>query len=351
MTSKAKNVNGYAPNWENIASLIDDGYIRVGEHPENSELLIYNYTQKTQYDQKWTKDTLLCRGLISKNRSVVSRPFQKFFNYSEFDASHANVLKGPWNVFEKMDGSLGILYEFADGDYRIATRGAFASEQALWGTAWLKKNHPNFQPAKGETWLFEIIYPTNRIVVDYGDKEGLVLLDVLDSDTGHRMEPDKNHPFEVCDYHGLSETIPSGERDNCEGYVIVNSKGFRVKIKHEEYVRLHKIITGCSNRTVWEYLKDGKPFDELLSNVPDEFYSWLEKTRESLLENYSEVEDSARNYFNERPADVDRKELAKYFTEYDHPFLCFLMLDDKDYSEKIWKMIKPERALPFIEEV
>ena len=41
-----------------------------------------------------------------------------------------------------------------------------------------------FCPKPGKTYLFEIIYPENRIVVDYGDYKGLVLIDVIDNETG-----------------------------------------------------------------------------------------------------------------------------------------------------------------------
>ena len=63
-----------------------------------------------------------------------------------------------------------------------------------------------------------------------------------------------------------------------EGYVIKFKNGFRMKIKGDEYVRLHKILTNISNRDIWEYLKDNKPFDELLEKVPDEFNDWVKTT-------------------------------------------------------------------------
>lgn len=346
---KATNVTGKRPNFERIKQLVLDGYISERLHPEDESLVIHNYTPKTQYDKYWNDQTLMCRGLISRNEKVVARPFSKFFNYSEFSKAHSNILKGPWHVAEKMDGSLGILYEFAPDDFRIATRGSFSSPQALVATQWLKSKYKDFRPFTGHTWLFEIIYPENRIVLDYEAREELVLLDVLCADTGGRMYvSDDSHPFSCAEYFGATDDFNFDSHANKEGYVLTNNSGFRVKVKFEEYVRLHKIITGCSTRMVWEYLKDGLSFDELLSNVPDEFYSWLNATKKQLQDEFSSIEDGAKEYFQNKPSTENRKELAGYFSKYEYPFLCFSMMDQKDYSEKIWKMIKPERALPYL---
>lgn len=59
------------------------------------------------------------------------------------------------------------------------------------------------------------------------------------------------------------------EEENKEGFVVRFQNGMRVKTKFAEYVRLHRIITGISNVAIWEYLKDGRSFDELISKVPD----------------------------------------------------------------------------------
>lgn len=68
---------------EKIDSLIKDGYIIKGEHP-SGELFIYNYSQKTVYENYWTDYTLQCRGLIAdKEGNIVARPFPKFFNLEQ----------------------------------------------------------------------------------------------------------------------------------------------------------------------------------------------------------------------------------------------------------------------------
>ena len=62
----------------------------------------------------------------------------------------------------------------------MATRWSFTSEQAIRGMEILKRNYPVFDKVwmKEYAYLVEIIYPENRIVVDYG-KEKITLLSVV----------------------------------------------------------------------------------------------------------------------------------------------------------------------------
>ena len=78
-----------------------------------------------------------------------------------------------FEVFEKVDGSLGILHHF-DGTWRAATKGAFNSPQARWIESRLALQDLSAL-TPGTTYLVEAIYPENRIVVRYDTAE-LVLL-------------------------------------------------------------------------------------------------------------------------------------------------------------------------------
>jgi len=73
----------------------------------------------------------------------------------------------PFEVYEKLDGSLGILY-WVDDEPRVATRGSFTGVQAQRGTAILRARYGHVAFRTDVTYLFEILFPENRIVVDYG---------------------------------------------------------------------------------------------------------------------------------------------------------------------------------------
>jgi RNA ligase len=95
-------------NIEELNQLITDNYINVNKHPK-ADLYIYNYTQKAQYERLWNDWTLACRGLImDRDYNIIARPFKKFFNLGEFE--NQDIPNESFEVYEKMDGSLGILY-------------------------------------------------------------------------------------------------------------------------------------------------------------------------------------------------------------------------------------------------
>ena len=98
-----------------LDQMITGGYVRVQRHP-SQPLSIYNYTEKAQFENVWNQATLNCRGLIVDNatRSVLARPFAKFFNHGQPGAPVLD-LDEPVSVTDKADGSLGVLYPTADG--------------------------------------------------------------------------------------------------------------------------------------------------------------------------------------------------------------------------------------------
>lgn len=329
-------------NLEEIHHMIAEGYITAREHP-NGTLKIYNYTPSAQYERVWNDSTLACRGLILNDvGEIIARPFKKFFNLSEHRPEE--IPNEPFEVFDKLDGSLGILYH--DGEkYAIATRGSFVSEQAIRGTAMLHRYDLHRIPT-GVTLLFEIIYPSNRIVVNYGNREELVLLAAIDNTTGKDVPlPDIGCSI-VGRYDGIENLadLQKFENDADEGFVIRFRNGLRVKVKFSEYLRLHRLLTQCSSKVIWEHLSTNRPLDELLDRVPDEFYSWVRTTQADLLNRYQAIEEQAKSVF--RTFDT-RKETAMYIMQQEHSDVLFRILDDKDYAPTIWKKLKPEYQKPF----
>lgn len=337
----------YSMNTKELNQLIANDYINVNKHP-TADLYIYNYTQKAQYERFWNDCTLACRGLImDKDFNIVARPFQKFFNLGEFE--NQVVPNESFEVYEKMDGSLGILY-WIDNEVHIASRGSFVSEQAQVATEMLHTQYAEVIPFldKSKTYLFEIIYPENRIVLDYGNERKLVLLAIVDTETGIENEM-QDIGFEVVkQYNGLNDLskLKLFEEDNREGFVVKYNDGYRLKVKFEEYQRLHRIITQVSTLNIWEYLKEGQDLLPILDRVPDEFYDWVKSTHTQLLEKYSEIETQAKIDFKVLD---NRKETALYFQSCKFTSVMFKILDGQSYEQTIWKMIKPDYQKPFAE--
>lgn len=338
-----------------LEQYVNEGWLEVNNHP-SLPLSIYNYSRETQFNEKWDDITLMCRGLIlDKEGNVIARGFNKFFNLEEHTPEE--IPNEPFEVFEKMDGSLIIGFVY-NGEFHTATRGSFTSEQSIDARKIVDEMKVSDIFKEGYSYLFEYIAPNNRIVVDYGDWRELVVLTIIDNKTNEEVKYPELismacEGFRVVDrYLGIEDytQLKSKIEGNKEGYVIRFKSGFRVKIKGEEYVRLHRLITNFSNVDIWELLKDRKPLNEFLDNVPDEFDVWVRNWINKLKQEYEDIEAEADFMYN-RYIDrfMTRKEIAEIVLKkpsYLHAIL-FKMVDDKDYSHLIWKLIKPEYSKPF----
>lgn len=317
-----------------LEEMMEARYVRRQVHP-TLPFEILNYTAAAQYDRVWNDVTRQCRGLIIdpspvrrwSGVDVVSRPWPKFFNYGEHeepvkwdaatqrkvypesDSHHALDLLAPVEVTDKMDGSLGILYPGTEG-WAIATRGSFTSEQAIKATQTLERMGLDTDwPQKGLTYLFEIVYPGNRIVVNYGARDELVLLGAVDVETGETYSPRYLDSWpgarvETFEHKTLADALDHEPRPNAEGLVVryLDGSNVMVKIKQDDYVALHRILTGTNARNVWEYaavkacsglIEQPKHWatylgigpqraaellelgDAWLEDVPDEFHAWV----------------------------------------------------------------------------
>ena len=334
----------------NILNILNDykerGLLYSQTHPI-LPLTIWNYTEKVQYESLWDGVTLATRGLVTDGSGrVFARPFSKFFNLEE--GRHTSTQD--FEVFEKMDGSLGIAFVYEE---RVvyATRGSFASDQSVWMASWGGKYNFSNILVEGYTYLFEIIYPENRIVVDYGGESRLVLLGVIKTDTGEETSWSDLSFVDGWDlvkrYDGISDytTLKGMVENNHEGFVVRFSNGQRVKIKGEEYLRLHRIMTNLSTTAIWEVLSGGGDVLSTLTDVPDEFYDKIHQYSNELMDKYTKLEDEYHFIFKilSRSDDFEfRAGFAERAKRYKYPAILFRMYDDKDYSGLIWKIIRPE---------
>lgn len=320
------------------------------QHPQ-LPLYIFNYTPQCQYSKAWDSVTTMCRGLITDLQgNVVAKPFSKFFNYGEQPNTQWPEID---EISEKLDGSLGILYPTKNG-WAIASRGSFTSEQAVHGTEVLQEylQKPGVAPQPGVTYLFEIIYPANRIVVEYGETDDLILLARLavngqevtgkDAFAAQFIKPRK--------YIGstLQDIINAPPLTNAEGYVVRFNDGTRIKFKFAEYVRLHRIVTETSSKTIWEALSKGEDISSIIENVPDEFYDWVSKTVGQLKKQHLQIATQASQVLKEVKG-LPRKAAAEQM-QGQVPVVravVFAMLDGKSYDQIIWKSIKPDYQRPF----
>src|ERR1017187_3273624 len=116
--------------FEELPGLADRGLIRKSPHP-SLPLDIYNYTVKAQYlpVREWTEALKDCRGLILDHQGhIVGRPFRKFWEYQFVRDEVPGAITGgetagattePFRVWEKLDGSLGVVCSFDRKSIRL----------------------------------------------------------------------------------------------------------------------------------------------------------------------------------------------------------------------------------------
>lgn len=331
--------------------MLDQGYVRENFHP-TLDLRIINYTEKAQYENEWNKVTAQCRGLIvSSDGTVIARPFDKFLNYGQNQADYL-LMDEEVIATDKMDGSLGILWSY-QGEQGIATRGSFTSEQAVFATMLWKAKY-GFPVAPMWTYMFEIIYPQNRIVLDYGDMSELVLLGVRDIEEGSVLLPNDVYTWrgpktQTFSYKTLREALEAPQRPNAEGLVLYFPRlDYRIKLKQDDYVALHKIVTGLTERRIWENLCEGQTLESLCEIVPDEWHEWLKAVYKKLMLEFRVIKTTVQSDYRQLVKALEpgwtRKDFAYLATSGewgDYPSLLFGILDGKDIDSAIWKLIKP----------
>jgi len=365
--------------------MLDEGYIRSQVHPLYPDLLIFNYTQEAQFDRVWNAATNVCRGLIvivgleglNENAVVLARPFNKFHNLNTDyvpETHEANLpTDAPPLVTEKLDGSMGVLYRYGN-ELWIATRGSFDSEQARWATQWMRDHevkHGYSVWLDGYTPVFEIIYSTNRIVVDY-DFEELVLLSLVNIATGSEMDRVLVESMAIFNHVNMVEKFNKSLAEcaaennlNEEGYVLTYSNGVKVKVKFAEYVRLHRVLTGLNPRAIWEMLSQGsgEAVDAILNDpkMPVAFLEWFRGWVEQLRGKFAALENESKAVFYNTPhygesvGDMTKEERAQarkanalYYKQTPHLMsILFAMLDGKDYVSIIWDRIEPKGNATF----
>lgn len=336
------------------------GLLSCRKHP-TEDLYIWNYTPQCQWENIWDEYTMICRGLITDGQhNIIARPMPKFFNINTTEDTHIENLPNEIPIItEKLDGSMGINY-YINGKVYVATRGSFESEQALFATDWMQKRYTQKDFLEGYTYVTEIIYPENRIVVSYGDTRELRLIAVINNESllleiDHTEEARRiGMNYARIVNKSINEMVEylKTTKENEEGFVLKYSGGLRIKAKSAEYFRLHRLVTGFSSRSIWECLMTGQDIESMLYAVPDEFMDWVRETKTKLMRQHADINYYAQMAMQSVEKLPTQKEKALVImNEYkDISGLVFSLLKGHDIDKSIWKMIEPEFELPFKKE-
>lgn len=351
---------------------IANGEITAVKDRQFPEIVVYNYTNDSHYAQNWNDITNSARGLIvnTETGEILGRPFTKFFNNDDPNPHNRFPRTGRIEVMDKKDGSMGVLYPRPDGTMGVSTRGSTNSEQARHATKVYNERYAGtWNPNPDHTYMYEVIYPQNQIVLDYGDMDDIVMLGAIDKKTGASVEWDeiektgwKGPVVEKYEYASFTDVINDAKigGDNREGFVVhFRDHDKRVKLKFEEYLKLHKTMFALSPLRVWESLEKGEDVKKWASSVPDEFYADIDKTATELRGKYDAHKSEAYNLHKEitgsLPAGYSRKDLAMKIKDYGkkHPMFSqgdimsvVSAIENKNehitFQKMFWKKIRPD---------
>ena len=336
-----------------LDEMIEKKYVNVQKHPF-ANLWLLNYSKSCQIDKVWNEVTTKCRGLIiDMFENIKARPFEKFYNYEELLELGIEIPNLPFDAYEKMDGSLGIMYWIDDTPY-LATRGSFTSEQAMHGTNIL---HTKYKDKwnwfdKKKTYLFEIIYPEDKHCIVYGPEvDDIFLLAVIDTETGLETDSIDNYrsAFSVTKhYDGIKDWKNIREQfdgENREGFVIRFSNGFRMKMKYEQYFKIHFLRSMLSKKFILEHIMEDttSEIEDMLHDLDEENQIYYHKMMKEITDRYDDIEKEMLSMYRPSSEFASQKEYAAWVLTH-KGFSGMLFQKDKgnDYSQIIWKMIKRE---------
>lgn len=268
------------------------------------DLLVLNYNQ---IDSPKTHPLVIeCRSLILEagTLNVVSRSFDRFFNYGEA----LNVMPViDWSkavAYEKVDGSLIKIYNYKDHWY-ISTKGTAYGESDCMGygitfaelvyKALDCKDDEEFQRimrrstmCQQTTYIFELTSVENRVVKRYEGYKLHFLASRYNDNGAYNTKDERSWILELIEYgNGIGAFVEVAQaysfatdedcvrtaaslKDLDEGYVIYQDGVPVAKIKSPAYVAVHHIRgEGLNPKRIMELVLTNEQ-DEYLQYFPDD---------------------------------------------------------------------------------
>lgn len=266
-----------------------------------------------------------CRSVVINihKDELVLTPFRKFRNLNEceetsYENIKARIEKAKCVEFSnKLDGSMQSA-RYYDGEYVMAGSQAIDKNNS-WrladGYRMLGENDAYLKMLKEnprETFIFEYISKNDAHVVKY-DVEGLFLIGVRNVDTG--IEASYSEVIEYANRYGVLVTekfdktleqvvseLDDKQSSEAEGFVM-NVDGFKVKIKYNDYVYMHKMLSAISSVNVIIQSIADDNFDDVIAKVPDSYKERVLSIAKCVFDYKTKTEKAIEDAFSQAPKD------------------------------------------------
>ncbi len=267
------------------------------------------------------------RGIIyyKDTLELASMAFTKFFNYGETNAHEVDFKNS--SIFQKMDGTMiQLWWNKHSNQWEVGTTGTaygevenslFGSFRELFFRTYNKQTGNDDigkYLTKGITYMFELTTPFN-IVVTLHETSAITLIGARDCRV---VSPNYLEELRVEDIHipGVTHSLKykfdtikdiqkylQGVNFNFEGFVVCDKNFNRLKIKGEEYVRMHHL----KNKS-----KEYELLNVVLKNEIEEYCAVIPEWKVP-LNLIKKVYDDARSRVKEGFLEIKNKETMKEF--------------------------------------
>lgn len=284
-------IQDYLLSGKSLDDLAVEYAIKSTTHSRYPELVSLKYNQlNSPRDHPLVRE---CRGIVldrTQNWQVVARPFDRFFNHGESLAEDIDWKSA--RVQEKVDGTLCVVYPY-DRLWHVATTGTAdaSGEVNGFGMTFADLFWQTFQeqgmrlPGFTDTepsdlcYLFELTTPYNQVVVAHTECR-LTLLAIRNRRTGAYLSPEmvtfaadmlacpRVREYPLTSWEAIQATFEAMNPTEQEGYVVVDARGHRVKVKHPGYVALHHLKDSLNPKWFVEVLRQGES-TEVLTHFPE----------------------------------------------------------------------------------
>lgn len=259
-----------------------------------------------------------CRSLVLDiiTGEIILCPFRKFFNINEVKENDTDLIGKEINeaiVFEitnKLDGSMQSA-RFYNGE--IIMSGSMALDvNNSWrlkdGYTMLTDYHERMIKAfPNYTFIFEYISRADRHLVEY-QNEGLYLIGIRNVLNGYELNYSGVHmigskygvamaEIEDISFIDMLNQMRTFKANEKEGWVL-NIDGHKVKVKCDDYVKLHRILDKASSvNVIIESIADNK-YDDLVSKIPNKFRDRVDEIAELIFKYKKCVTDKVKEYLS-----------------------------------------------------
>lgn len=262
-------------------------------HPDGFK--IYKYSKKVHFDRLWLTNPWIekARGLVLDTAgNIISHPFDKLYNFGEYNAGKHLPLDTQVQKIEKMNGYLANISMhpfrneiFATSQGSMAKDAPFVKFIYDFVTPEVEKTLIDFFRTNKVTLMFENIHPDDPHIIEYSPKDyGLWLIGVRGLNLDDKIYSEKEVD-EIAKQLGfkrpkwsvdsLGNVINDMKTNQTEGYMIRLLDGTPVMKMKSDYYLITKFIGRIGNNMTDFMYRDPEGFKE--KKMEEEFYPIVDK--------------------------------------------------------------------------